>query len=340
MNEELCATNKKLQFLKNASYFKHHTIHEGIEQEIIGRLIPSYLGHLDQYLSGAGELHLHIGISDKRPVGMGYPIKVNVIRDYCVIFKKLLTCGQKFFQLNRHGKATHIKTNNKVLSSATEGDKLAVLISVSQTAEDSQSDDIGVNLLPKKTKVVRLQRYDECPSLRVQSFGGSLKILPQLGILDHELTIFVLSEDVLKQDGEARILSALFRDASDDNIIKCSSQVMYEIAEHDSNHGVRLLRDTETTPDLLLAVRQPDTSEIVRLAFCVPHGCLIDVLHVLFSPLNLEPPVFHDMLYYPFVKEDFLSPLADRLPMLRGWWVGKDKIGFVPSLIPLHLKPV
>ena len=142
-------------------------------------------------------------------------------------------------------------------------------------------------------KTVRLQAYDECPSLRVQPFDCGLKVLPQIGIIDHEVSSFVLSEDVLKQDWEARTLSALFGDTGDNNKVKCTSQVMYEITEHDGDNGVRLLSDMEATPDLFLAIRQPDAGKLVRVAFCVPHGFLIDVYHVLLSPLELEPPVVH-----------------------------------------------
>ena len=293
MNKRLLTKNKEFQLLENSLHLIEGTIHKGIEQEEQRRLIPLRSSYIDQYLSGSAEMHLHIGWFDKRPTGMANTVEIGRKNkwDWCIILQKFIPSCQGLVISNRFSETTYGKAKDTVLSPTAEGDKLTVLISVFQAIDDSQSDDIGVNLLPKKTEVVRLQAYDDCSSLRVQSLGSGLKVFPQLGILDHELTIFVLSKDVLKQDWETRLTSALFRDTGDNNIIKCTSQVMYEITEHNGNYGVRLLGDAEVTPDFILAIRQPDASKTVRIAACVPHGFFIDVYHVLLSPLKLEPPI-------------------------------------------------
>ncbi len=288
MTLPLSATDKKVQFRENSPHIGKCHIHDGIEQEIVRGLIPSYPSYLDQYLGGAGEMHLHVGWLDKRPIGMENSVGREVIWDYCIVLKKLLTSGQEPMPLKRFSEATHGKVNGKVLPATTDGNKLTVLISIFKATDDSQDVAMGIGSM-----MVRLKPYDECPSLRLQPFGGGLNAPPQLDILDHELSIFVLSEDVLKQDWETRLRSALFRDTGDNNIIKCTSQVVYEITEHDGNHGVRLLSNMESIPDFLLAIRQPNTCETVRIAACVPHGFLLDLYHVLLSTPKLEPPVVH-----------------------------------------------
>ena len=300
MNKRLCTNNKELQFLENFSHIGERHVHEGIEQVVVGGLVPFEPSYLDQYLDGASEMHIHIGWLDKRPIGMRNFIGREVPRDYCIVLKKLRSSGQNLMELNRLSEATHGKVQGKLSSPTTKGSKLTVLISIFEATDNPQ--DVLTRFVPM---IVRLQSYDDCPSLRMQPFGCGLKVLPQLGIIDHELSTFVLSEDVLKQNWEARLSSALFWDTGDNNIIKRSSQVMYEITEHDGNHGVRLLGDMEATPDLFLAVRQPNAGKLVRVAFCVPHGFLIDVYHVLLSAPKLEPPVIsHDMLYYPYGEEN------------------------------------
>ena len=63
----------------------------------------------------------------------------------------------------------------------------------------------------------------------------------------------------------------------------------------------------EATPDFFLVIRQLDAGKTVRIAACVPHGFLIDVYPVLLSPLKLEPPVIHDILYYPYEPEHIIA---------------------------------
>jgi hypothetical protein len=287
LNKKSIGANKKFQSGKNLLNVGKCHIHNAINQENIGRLITSDPSYLDQYLSGANEMHIHFGWLDRRPVRTGDSIRGEVISNYCVILQKIFPFSQGLV-VPEFNVPIHTEVNGKFPPATTNSNKLTMLISVFEAVDDSQ--DVAVSISPL---LVRLQIYDECPSLRVQSFGGGLEIFPCTGILDHELSIFVLSEDVLKQDWKTRMFSALFRDTTDNNVIKCTSQVMYEITEHDGNHRVRLLSDVEAYPDCILAIRQPDTFEIVRVAFCVPHGFLVDVYHVLPSPLELEPPVIH-----------------------------------------------
>ena len=125
-----------------------------------------------------------------------------------------------------------------------------MFISVFQATDDTQGIIINI-----RGELVRLYLYEECSSLWVQSLNCTLSSFSQIGIIDHELSIFILSEDVIKQNGETRIISAFLGDAGNDNIIKCSTKIVYEITEHDSNHWVRLLGDMKATLDLLMVIR-------------------------------------------------------------------------------------
>jgi hypothetical protein len=303
LNKKLGTTGPELQFFKNSTDFKESNTHEVINQGIRKRLVPTYSGYLDQYLSGDAEMHLHIGWADGRPIEKLNLPKVGRgdKRDYCIILKKVSPSRQGLFIPNRFSQTTHGKAKDTLLSPTAKGDKLTVLISVFETTNLSEAYRIDID---KTSKLIWLQLYDDCSSLRVQSLDSGLKVFPQTGILDHELTIFVFSEDVLKNDWKTRVFSALFWDTSDNDVIQCTSQVMYEITEHDGNHGVRLLSDTEATPDFILAIRSPDASETVRLAACIPPGFFLDAYHVLLRPLVFEPPIFiHDVLQYPYGEE-------------------------------------
>lgn len=303
MNKRLGIANKEFQSLENAVHVKEGGRYDVINQHVIGRLIPSYPGYLDQYLSGSAEMHLHIGWLDKRPIGMANSIEIRMKneRDYCIIFEKLSTDAQPLVICNRFSETTYSKTKNTFLPATTNGNKLTVLVCVFEAVENSERI---IWRKPKNHRLIRLQRYDECFSSRMKPFGGGLKVIPQLGIIDHELSVLTLGEDVLIQDWETRVLPMLFGNTGNNDVIKCTSQVMYEITEHNSNHGIRLLSDMEASPDFILAVRQPNTSKTVRIAACVPHGFLIDVYHVLLSPLELEPPVVHDMLYSNYGRQE------------------------------------
>lgn len=299
MLKELNAKNIRFQTLKDTPHIGEYVRHEGVEQEVVGRIIPSYPEYLDQYLGGAGEMHIHIGWFDRRPIiGVMESVKIDIKRDYCIILQKLCSSGQRSPPWDGCiRKAPNSKTHNGVFHTITDGYKLTMLICVFESADDSQI--MSTRIESKLVGLVRLQPYDECPSLRMQTLNCGLSSFPQVSIIDHELTIFVSGENIFMQDWKTSLRTALFRDAGDNDVIKCTSQVVYEITEHDGNHRIRLLSDLEATPDLILAIRQPNPSESVRMAACVPDGLLLDVYHVLLSTLKLEPPIIHDMLYYP-----------------------------------------
>ena len=301
MNKQLLIDNEKLQFFKNSADFIDSNTHKVIEQGVRGWLVPVYRRYFEQYLSGDAEMHLHIGWLDKRTIGKSDLAKVGREdkRNYCIILEKVRPSIQDTMVLDRFIKAANSETESAIFPATTDGDKLTVLISVFETANLSETYRVQ-----EVSELIRLQLYDDCPSLRVQSLSGGLKVFPRVGLIDHELSVFIFGEDAVKEDWETCVSSALFGNTGNNDIIKCTSQVMYEITEHNGNHRVRLLSDMEASPDFILAIRQLDTRELVRIAACVPSGFFLDVYHVLLCPLELEPPIsIHDMLQYPYGEE-------------------------------------
>ena len=121
--------------------------------------------------------------------------------------------------------------------------------------------------------------------------------------MDHELSIGILHPNVYERDRKASIAPSMPGNTSHDDMIHRTAQVMYEVSQYDGNHRIRLLGDTNTVPDLVLLVRQPDTFEPVRLAASVALGSAIDVYHVLLCPLDFEPPRVHEV-YLDYEREE------------------------------------
>lgn len=337
--------NKKLQFFEDLPNLKEETIQKVSNDVMARRLIPSYPTYLDQYLSGCAQMHLHIGWLDNRTVRVTNPVEVRreIKRDYCIVLEKLgRRIKRNMIVTNRLREATQGKGKRTILPTAPNRDKLTVLVSIFESAEDAKTDNFcGYS---KVGELIGLYAYDECPSLRVDVLNSGIKAIPPLGIIDHEITTFVFGKDVFKDNWEASVVSSLFGDASDNNIVKCTSQVMYEVSEHNGNHRVRLLSDLKSPYDFILAIRQPNTSETVRIATCVPFGFSLDVYHVLLSPFILEPPIVHDVLQYPYgekngkdtkdskgARDTLLMFLFYHYCTLRQLIIKQSKRGFRPS---------
>ncbi len=132
-----------------------------------------------------------------------------------------------------------------------------MFICILEAANDSYDMVIHhVPALEKSFGLVRLETYNDCSCLCGQSFDTGLETIPLPGILNHELTIFVSDENILMNNGEACHASAVFGNTSYNNIIKCASQVMYEITKHDSDRRIGLLDNVESIPDLVFGIGQ------------------------------------------------------------------------------------
>ena len=144
--------------------------------------------------------------------------------------------------------------------------------------------------------MIGLRKFDDCERTLWQPFDGGCKLLPDLVVLDHELSIGVLGPDIGKLDWEVSAFPPRWFGTTDDDMVKCTSQVVYEVAEHDGNHGVRLRGDANANYDFTLSIGMSDGYRLIRLDARVAPGCVFDVYHVLLSTLDFQPPRLSHML--------------------------------------------
>ena len=271
--------NEGFHQAQNPPHIRESQQHGFAESEVIGSSIPSYPSYFDQYLSSSGELHLHFGLLDNRTIGV-FPLRPSPT-DYCAVFGKAVSW--EHLEGQRDNLTSDRYTADRVQDSSTNDDKLTVLIRSIETANSSEHGT------PRSAShFIRLGLYDHCQSFPRQSSHGGLKVFSLLGIIDHEFSIRVLRPDVFKGDWETSILTSLSRDRGGNDVVKCTSQVVYEVTEQQGNHRIRLLRNSYSVPDLSLTVRLPDTDKLVRIVAGICPGLSVDVYHVLLGTLDLE----------------------------------------------------
>lgn len=260
-------------------------------------LSPPDACDLEVYRSGAAELHIHFGwpprIADR-----------NLPANYCAFSRKRVSTEADVVH-----SLTRRKMNDGPSDSTTNFSQGAVLVSIINPIDDAERPDMGL-----VSYVIGLRHYHECPSKRVNAPDGSLKVFPGLRILDHELAVFVPSEDVLIDNREARNLCAfLLGYARDDDMIQRASEVVYKVSKHQGDNRIRVFSDMDAKADVSLAVGLSDANELVRVAFCVPPDFCPDVYHVLLSTLDLEPPgVSHGVELHYGQQEDSNNPKGTR----------------------------
>src|SRR3972149_3122007 len=220
--------SEKLQPLENERDLLNSGGHKLIQSHGPRWLIPSYPSYLDQYLSGAAEMHIHFRRSAspiRETGGEG-------ISDFCIVLRKLpIGHGCKLGQnLTSDG-----DSRCDVGHSGTRDCESTMFVSVVETADESER-----MAMPLITSMKGLYVCDDCSSFRMQTMNSGLEISSSVGIIDHELTVLVFGEDVGEEDWEARTLATLRGDTGHNDIIECTTEVVYKVPQHDSNHGVRL----------------------------------------------------------------------------------------------------
>jgi len=273
--------NKRLQSFQCATDTAQCQKHGSAESEVGGWLIPSNPSYFDKYCSSpTGELHVHFRWVDNRPIGSQLR---NFEADYCVILGKVTAseandCARDSLTFNK-------EVDTKMFDSSTNCNKPTMLIGVFEATDNANGVSMYVS-----PKVIRLRLYDDCDRTLWQPLDGGGKSISCLGVIDYEAFIRISLPNVSKLDWETSAFFSLFGNASNNDMVKCTSQVVYEVTEHDGNHRVRMFSDLHTVPDLTLAIWEPHTSEFVRLSASVVSGCSIDFYHVLLGTLDLEPP--------------------------------------------------
>ena len=277
--------NIRFEDSEDLSHLTHTVEHGQAKREIRGGLIRSYPSYFDEYLGCSGELHIHFRLVENCAITHREILRKHEA-DYCVVLSKFsVGVDSEVCEGSGANDAPEGKYSGDILDPTTDYDKVSMLICVFETADDSE--DVAIRFGPQ---TIRLRLYNTCPSFRSQPFDGTLKVVSPLGVIDHEIAVIVRSEDILKQNWKTGTLLASAWNTGDDDVVQCTTKVMYEITEHYGNHGIRLLDDTHAVVDMTLGIRQPDTSKLIRMAACVPPGFSIDVYHVLLGTLDLEPP--------------------------------------------------
>lgn len=274
---------ERLQLPEDKSNRAKRHSHEPIELELARRFVTPTISNLDRYRRGSAELHVHFGI---RSEGHG-----NLELDFCAVSKKLIwpqPCGTAHDSLTRCGNDDH-----GLFQARADRNEFTMLISVLQATDDVQDVLVGT-----MRQLIRLRTYDECLGLQWKSSDGSQETFPSFRVTNDVSSLGIPGPQILRGDWEPSILALAARTSSGhDDMIECASQVVYEVAQHDGNHRIRLLNDVESVSlDVVIALWLPDGDGPVRVGASVPLGFTTDVYHVVLRPLELEPPgVGHDV---------------------------------------------
>ena len=266
-----------LQLSKNEPDRAQGAYHRSIEVELARWFVPSSMSNLDRYRCGSAELHLHFGI------GSDWHRKLDL--DFCAVSKELIPPHP-----SRRAHDSLIMSSDddlRPLQAGADCDELTMLIGVLQTADDRQ--DTGVGAIGH---LIRLRTYDECLGLRWQPPDGSQETFPSFRITDDISSLGVPGPQILRGDWEASIRPFATRTRSGhDDVIECASQVVYEVAQHDGDHWIRLLNDVQSVSlDAVIALWLPDGDGLIRVSTRVAPGFTTDIYHVLLRPLEFEPP--------------------------------------------------
>ena len=244
-------------------------------QGVLGYVTLPPLSNLNMYRRGAAVLHVHFGISFRAKCGV---LEV----EHSAVSQKLpLSQGERLCL----GLAVNRDRAGGIYQAGGSGDKLTVLVKVFEATEDEQD----VLVAPVGT-LVRLASLDECLSLGTEPLDSTEETFPSFRIALNEAPTF-LPPGVSFLDGEPRAGLVSLGDRADHDMIKCTSEVMYEVSQDDGNPRIRVFSKAKAvSPDALLALSILDADGLIGMAVSVAPCIALDVFHVLLRPLELEPP--------------------------------------------------
>lgn len=248
-----------------------------IEERILQRNmyvgeVPSSASYADMYRCGAAELHIHVG-RGSGVVGGNLPVYCGTIRINHV--------EGRVVDPNTHPVDSY---SPHVRNTAEDNDQLSMLVGVFKATDDSQE------FLVNQGALIGLRDYDRCHSAWLQPTNGPLEIIAALVVLNHEVSVLIGGPKVIVRNGIVSILSLSARHVGNHDMVERTSEIVHEVPYHDGEHGVGLLSNANRIPDLMMAVGEPDSNELVRVGFRVGASQVVDVYHVLLSALDLEPP--------------------------------------------------
>ena len=328
--------DERLQLSKDEPNRGQRSCHGSIEVELARWFVSLTMSNLDRYRCSSAELHLHFGIGGDR--------HRNLDLDFCAVSKELI-----WPQARRRAHNSLITGSDDDLRPFQAGancDEFTMLISVLQTADNRQDTAVS-----EMRQLIRLRTYDECLRLRWKAPDGSQETFPSFLITDDISFLGVPGPQVLRGDREPGILPfAAGTRSGYDHVIECASQVVYEVAQHDGDHWIRLLNDVQPVSlDVVIALWLPDGHSPIRVAIGVSPGFTADIYHVLLRPLDLEPPGVSHVVHSSHEQEETSqaanlkgarNPGAQaRRRSLRTKKVVKAKPSPPRATSPFHLSP-
>ena len=258
--------------------------HRSVELELARWLVTPTMSNFDRYRRGSAELHLHFGIRSER--------HRNGETDFCAVSNEFIwpeVCGGA-----DEGPVSRSDDDGRPSQTSTDCNEFTMLISILQAADDGQDA-----LLRPVRQLIRLRTYDDCLGLRWKSVDGSQETFPSFRVTEDIPSVGVPGPQILCGDWESSICALASRMGSGYNdMIECTSQVVYEVTEHDGDHRIRLLNDIKpVSVDAVIAVWLPDGDGSIGAAVRVAPGFSADIYHMVLRPLELEPPGVRHEVY-------------------------------------------
>ena len=96
--------------------------------------------------------------------------------------------------------------------------------------------------------------------------------------------------NVMYLDWEAGGFPVLRFGTGNDEVVKSTAQVVYEISDHGDDHWICLIEGDSVSPALGLFLRWGDTHNFIRAALGVISRCVANLYHVPLRPFEFDPP--------------------------------------------------
>jgi hypothetical protein len=231
---------------------------------------PFRILNMQRYFYGSVDMHVHFRLSKRRSEA------INETGDLCAV---LIEPGA--------GRAW----DPLVASRGDEGsvpqaadyrrEGPAVFVGVVEPVEEGESVDIRI-----RSAVVGLRCLDDCHCVLGHAVDSARPTSARV-VMDAGVGALV-QRWILSEDGEERISLA----ESDGEVVQRRADVVDNVTgDRREPIGIWLLRDPKTVqPDALLALGLDLTENLVRVACRVPIDLCLQLLEVLFRPIELETP--------------------------------------------------
>ncbi len=231
---------------------------------------PLRVLNMQRYFHRTVDLHVHFRLIKGRSEG------INEAGDLCAVLIEPGAggAGERL--------AASCGDEPSISQTADDGrEGVAVFVGVVEPIEESEPVDLRI-----RSTVVRLRRLDDCHCVLGHAVDGARPTSARV-VMDAAIGALV-ERRILSEDGEERVASA----KRDGDVVQRRADVVDDVSGHRGERvGIWLLRDLQTVqPDALLALGLDLTENLVRVACRVPSDLGLELLEVLFRPIELETP--------------------------------------------------